>query len=107
MSGIRKKDYRRFSMNMAVTTMEHDRLQGWLTVASAIETGKKMWAHSVCCTQKFSISPRGREGGNPPLLIAASPLTDARCTLTIPFEGPLRLPKPLCIGVGWACIAKK
>lgn len=43
MSGIRSSDsyaYRRFSMNVIVDTMEQDRLQGWLTVANAIDSGE-------------------------------------------------------------------
>ena len=36
---FRKSDYGRFSMNLAVGTMEQERLQGWLNVASA-DTGE-------------------------------------------------------------------
>ena len=34
-----KRDYGRFSMNLSVGTMEQERLQGWLNVASA-DTGE-------------------------------------------------------------------
>lgn len=39
MSSLRKRDYGRFSMNLAVDAMEQERVQGWLNVAS-VENGK-------------------------------------------------------------------
>ena len=44
MSSYRKPDYGRYSMNLAVSTMEQERLQGWLSVAS-VEGGQFVCVH--------------------------------------------------------------